>query len=381
MIRYQNSSEMAKRLADNVRQVISKDAGLFDFRRTDVPPLLLIIDRRDDPVTPLLNQWTYQAMVHELLTIKNNRIDLSKVPGISSDLQEVVLSSEHDEFYANNLYNNFGEIGSNIKGLMDEFQAKTQNNKKIESIADMKAFVENYPQFKKMSGTVAKHVTVVGELSRLVSKYNLMEVSEVEQDLVCQSDHNEALKKIRALIVNERVREVDACRLVALYGLRHENHSNNDYVGLLQTLNRRGISDKNKAMVRSIKDFGGSRMRGSDLFGQKGAITMTKKFFQGMKGVENIYTQHTPLLQETLDQLIKGKLKEASFPYLGTGQLKNRPQDVIVFMVGGITYEEAFAVYNLNKTTPGVRIVLAGTCIHNSTSFMEEVSVAQQGMY
>ncbi len=33
----------------------------------DVPPLLLILDRSDDPLTPLLNQWTYQAMVHELL--------------------------------------------------------------------------------------------------------------------------------------------------------------------------------------------------------------------------------------------------------------------------------------------------------------------------
>ncbi len=46
-------------------------------------------------------QWTYQAMVHELLHINNNRISLADVPGISRDLQEVVLSSEHDEFYAN----------------------------------------------------------------------------------------------------------------------------------------------------------------------------------------------------------------------------------------------------------------------------------------
>ena len=34
---------------------------------------MLIVDRRDDPVTPLLAQWTYQAMVHELLGISNNR--------------------------------------------------------------------------------------------------------------------------------------------------------------------------------------------------------------------------------------------------------------------------------------------------------------------
>ncbi len=38
-------------------------------------------------------------MLHELLTINNNRINLSDVPGVSKDLKEVVLSQEHDEFY------------------------------------------------------------------------------------------------------------------------------------------------------------------------------------------------------------------------------------------------------------------------------------------
>lgn len=54
--------------------------------------------------------------------------------------------------------------------------------------------MENYPQFKKMSGTVSKHVTVVGELSRLVAERNLLEVSEVEQELACQNDHSSALQ-------------------------------------------------------------------------------------------------------------------------------------------------------------------------------------------
>jgi hypothetical protein len=40
-----------------------QESGLFDFRRTEVSPLLLVIDRRDDPLTPLLNQWTYQVFL------------------------------------------------------------------------------------------------------------------------------------------------------------------------------------------------------------------------------------------------------------------------------------------------------------------------------
>lgn len=69
----------------------------------------------------------------------------------------------------------------------------------------------------------------------------------------------------------------------------------------------------------------------------------------------------------------------ASAPMRGTGfilafclipsqhlRLYCRPQDIIVFIIGGATYEEALTVYNLNRTNPGVRIVLGGTTIHNT---------------
>ncbi|XP_077804782.1 vacuolar protein sorting-associated protein 45 isoform X4 [Macaca mulatta] len=357
-----------------VQQVITKEYELFEFRRTEVPPLLLILDRCDDAITPLLNQWTYQAMVHELLGINNNRIDLSRVPGISKDLREVVLSAENDEFYANNMYLNFAEIGSNIKNLMEDFQKKKpKEQQKLESIADMKAFVENYPQFKKMSGTVSKHVTVVGELSRLVSERNLLEVSEVEQELACQNDHSSALQNVKRLLQNPKVTEFDAARLVMLYALHYERHSSNSLPGLMMDLRNKGVSEKYRKLVSAVVEYGGKRVRGSDLFSPKDAVAITKQFLKGLKGVENVYTQHQPFLHETLDHLIKGRLKENLYPYLGPSTLRDRPQDIIVFVIGGATYEEALTVYNLNRTTPGVRIVLGGTTVHNTKSFLEEV--------
>lgn len=38
------------------QQIITKEYELFDFRKTEVPPVLLILDRSDDAITPLLNQ-------------------------------------------------------------------------------------------------------------------------------------------------------------------------------------------------------------------------------------------------------------------------------------------------------------------------------------
>lgn len=40
-------------------------------------------------------------MVHELIGIKNNIVNLRNVPGISKELEEIILSAEYDEFYEN----------------------------------------------------------------------------------------------------------------------------------------------------------------------------------------------------------------------------------------------------------------------------------------
>lgn len=100
---------------------------------------------------------------------------------------------------------------------------------------------------------------------------------------------------------------------------------------------------------------------------------------QGLKGVENVYTQHNPVLREILEDLIKSKLREDVFPFLGGAPSSRRVQDVVVFVVGGTTYEEAFVVHQLNKSNGGVRVVLGATHVHNTASFLAEVQQATEG--
>ena len=194
LIRYEKNSLMAKKLATEVRYQMTQEDQLFDFRKTDTPPILLILDRRDDPITPLLTQWTYQAMVHEVLGIHHDRVDLSDVPDVRPELKEIVLSQDQDPFFKKNMYLNFGDLGGNIKDYVEQYQSKTQSNASIDSIADMKRFVEDYPEFRKLSGNVSKHVTLVGELSRRVGEDSLLDVSELEQSLACSDNHAGDLK-------------------------------------------------------------------------------------------------------------------------------------------------------------------------------------------
>ena len=76
---------MCERLAKALDHLTSsEERELFDYgaRTGEAAPLVLLLDRRDDPVTTLLSQWTFQAMVHELIGIQSGRVDLKGAPGV-----------------------------------------------------------------------------------------------------------------------------------------------------------------------------------------------------------------------------------------------------------------------------------------------------------
>ncbi|KAL9601852.1 MAG: hypothetical protein Q9219_002203 [cf. Caloplaca sp. 3 TL-2023] len=384
LIRYEKNSLMAKKLATEVRYQMTQEELLFDFRKTDTPPILLLIDRRDDPITPLLTQWTYQAMVHELLGISNGKVDLSDVPDIRPELKEIVLSQDQDPFFKKNMYLNFGDLGGNIKDYVEQYQTKTQNSAAIESIADMKRFVEDYPEFRKLSGNVSKHVTLVGELSRRVGTDGLLDASELEQSLACNDNHGNDLKSLQRLISLPQLSSENKLRLVALYSIRYEKHPSNALPMLLDLLTAAGnVSSRRVDLISKLLAYHHSLQAPppsggfSDLFESASIFSGARDRFRGLQGVENVYTQHSPRLEATLQNLIKARLKEQQYPFVeGGGSTRDKPQDIVVFMIGGATYEEAKMVAQVNASSPGIRVVLGATAIHNSTTFLEEVEDA-----
>lgn len=61
---------------------------------------------------------------------------------VKKDFQEAVLSYRQDEFFHKNMYANFGDIGSAVKELVDDFQKQTTNTKRINTIEDMQVSLQ-----------------------------------------------------------------------------------------------------------------------------------------------------------------------------------------------------------------------------------------------
>ncbi|KAM5562436.1 vacuolar protein sorting-associated protein 45 [Rosa sericea] len=378
VIRYQRTSDIAKRIAQETAKLMyQQESGLFDFRRTEISPLLLVIDRRDDPVTPLLNQWTYQAMVHELIGIQDNKVDLKSIGKFPKDQQEVVLSSEQDGFFKKNMYENFGDIGMNIKQLVDEFQHISKSNQNIQTIEDMAKFVDSYPEYRKMHGNVSKHVSLVTEMSKLVEERKLMLVSQTEQELACNGGQMAAFEAVTNLLNNESVADIDRLRLVMLYALRYEKESPVQLMQLFNKLSSK-IAKYKPGLVQFLLKQAGVDKRTGDLFGNRDFLNIARNMARGIKGVENVYTQHQPLLSQTMESITKGRLRDVDYPFVGNHFQQGRPQEVIIFIVGGTTYEESRAVALQNATNSGIRFILGGSVVLNSKRFLKDLEEAQK---
>lgn len=66
-------------------------------------------------------------------------------------------------------------------------------------------------------------------------------------------------------------------------------------------------------------------------------------------------------------QLFKGKLSKSLFPYFGTEMPPSKLSTVMVFIIGGCTFEEAARVATLNASDSApAAVVLGGTMLLNS---------------
>ena len=143
----------------------------------------------------------------------------------------------------------------------------------------------------------------------------------------------------------------------------------------------------------------GADRRVGDLFGDATlASRLGAMAKQSLRGVENVYTQHTPPLAGLLEAAVRGRLKDADYPLAdpdaaaaaaAAGSPARPPRLVVAFIVGGATYAEARVVADANAAADrgegwaaGCRFVLGGTGgVLNSAAFLaalREIGAAER---
>lgn len=383
LIRYQTQSQQCKILAEKVAGMMKTEAIRNKAWRQEAPfdinSLLILVDRRYDLITPVVNKWNYYSMIHELFNIRMNQINLVDAPNRQpKDPKEMLISVEQDQFFGDNYSKNYGELGIRLKAAVENLKSATKSQVKVETIEDMKRFIDEYPETRRYASNLHNHVFLMSELTRQVSEHNLINVSECEQELACNlASTKDILKKIRQLVSSSTVRPIDALRLVSLYTVCRSEKSSSTFNlnELMKLLKSRGdIKPEELEFIGQLRKFDISKPRNPLL--DETVQQVTRMIVQGVKGVENVLTQHKPHLSRMLDDLKKCRLREAEFAFCGERYKEEAPRRVVVFFVGGLSYEEAIVADQFNRASLGpntMQVAIGGTSMHNFKSFMDEV--------
>uniref|UniRef100_A0A8C9GSZ0 Vacuolar protein sorting-associated protein 45 n=1 Tax=Piliocolobus tephrosceles TaxID=591936 RepID=A0A8C9GSZ0_9PRIM len=365
---------------------------------------MIIIDRREDPVTPLLTQWTYQAMLHELVGINNNTINLNnnssnnnsgsssnsiisynstidRSNGINkrkdSDINEIekdkiVMSCNYDSFYNEHLFDNFGDLGQAVNNYVNYYQEETAKKSKIESIDDIEKFIELFPNYKKLSNNVTKHVNILHSLSTILEKRQLFMISEIEQDIFMYNKKNEHIKKVLDLIKNDKYTNYDVLRVSLLFCLKYEDK---ELIKIIKNeLIKRNINQKQIILIDALLLYSNVQIRNNKLFKEQSLLNYAKSTIsRTIIGTPNVLTLHKSYIYFLLEDLIKSKLNNQI--YTTTNLLNIEPNmnktvnSIIIFFIGGATYEEYKDIKQLSKKY-NIQFLLGSTQIHNSQSFL-----------
>ena len=231
---------------------------------------------------------------------------------------------QNDPFFNKHLNATFGDLGGAVKKMVDSHTASMNEKKNMKSVQDMQKFVENYGKYLSHSGMVSKHVAILTELSSLVNKKKLLDLSSIEQEIVCGNLPKDHFKDVERQISNPNIPDFDKLRLGIIYCLRYESHTTN--IGKIRALLRENLtneeSKKDVELINIMLRKFGSKERSTALFEEEekgNFLQKIKRSVTNVQGVENIYTQHDPLLHKLLEKTIKRKLPVTEYPVYGNG--------------------------------------------------------------
>lgn len=402
IIKYEKNSKMAGKLATALNYEINSNSQLFDHLEPKMykSPLVLIMDRKNDPITPLLFPWTYQSMVNELLGINNanNTVDLSHLSGVGEELKTVIMNENQDPFYSKCMYRNFGDLSTLLKQYVDDYKTKTKTNSNISSIKDMKFFLENYPEYKKMSLNLSKHMLLTSEIDKQINGQRIWETSEFEQNMCSSADtshHDQDLEELKMFLGDiakpdgsdwKPLDDMIKLKLLSLYALKYESYPNNQINAILKSSNK-PIFNK---FIPVLLKYAGQRSRaaGEDgaIFNKvgspSGAANHVAALFNNFSGKnngmsDNAFMQFQPRISVLLEKLVKSRVGLSGDTFVNinnsVSESKVAPSEIVIFMVGGVCYEEARIIDEINQNTDDVRIVIGGTHTLNSKSFINNL--------
>uniref|UniRef100_A0A093V8V1 Protein transport protein sec1 n=1 Tax=Talaromyces marneffei PM1 TaxID=1077442 RepID=A0A093V8V1_TALMA len=402
-------------LCSHLARFVQDEIDSYASTNRNFPPqsprprgVLLIVDRSLDLYSPLVHEFTYQAMAHDLLPIKEgDKVTYKTVINEGSTKEQVtdMEIGEHDRVWVDYRHLHMKDV---LEKLADDFarfraanpQFAEENDKvTVNTIKDMLAGLSDFQEGKN---AYTLHLNMAQECMNFFQERNLLELSSVEQSLATGLDEdykkpkNLAIQLVR-LIDEQSVVTPDRLRLILLYLLYRDGLLKGDIRKLLAHAK---LPPQDAEIVYNL-DLLGARVEKP----LKDTKPPTQPLFPPKQPAATeeqdiSLSRFEPNVKRMLEEQIKGTLDSTIFPYtrphtdtdsvmrdqISQSSLRSaKPtwartrgsgdqprQRIVVFMAGGATFSEARACYEVSQTS-NKDIFLATSHMLNPGLFIRQI--------
>jgi syntaxin-binding protein 1 len=388
-------------------------------KKVDDRTTLLILDRTLDPVAPVLHEFTYQAMIFDLIDIKKDCTYEYTYNNGTKEIKKEVLLDEHDFLWPKLRHMHIADC---INKVIEDFNAFLKTNKAVKlnnaskrtgvtSLKEMAAAMKEMPQFQEMFAKYSLHIRLAGECMDNYKGKELEKIATVEQDLATgQTSDGRSVKKsvlikdLSDLLQDRSISDEDKMRLLITYiGAEEGKASDRE-----ELIDLSALSNAEKKAVEAISLFTDPIEKGS-----RERVQMAKERKKGRNTGEQVpyaVSRYVPVLKRVLQDMFEEQLSKREFPYLGeeprdggsssggrkkatslksasrkrtASKGKERDEEemgprVIVFIAGGVTYSEVRSAYELTESS-NREVIIGGSSLLTPKKFLEGLTAVSGG--
>lgn len=299
-------------------------------------PLLIILDRDFDFVTPTRHGMSYSELIHDTLGIKNNKVDVQEATGTASyDIDT------DTEFYSKNRFLDFPTVADTVERELHEYKkelALRSITDKSDKAAVQKA-LESVPYLQKKSVIINSHLNICTKMLAEVKRRKLDDLYRMGLEF----DRNEIME------LSDQAEPLDLLRLC---------------ISLISTKNADLIEPilQKKRMSTDILQYFTAKQRTDGGFAQK-VMSM-------------LFKQTSPLcekIEEILGLIRSKNYKKLDYHDLtGNGIFFSEVSSIFVYIHGGATYGELCAVKEIERKYK-MPVILGGSEILNAEEYLRQI--------
>ncbi|KAK1616952.1 hypothetical protein QYE76_022469 [Lolium multiflorum] len=309
------------KIAAGVWNNLSKyKTSIPEFPQTETCELL-IVDRSVDQIAPIIHEWTYDAMCHDLLFMDGNKY-VHEVPsknGSASEKREVLLE-DHDPVWLELRHAHIADASERLHDKMTHFVSKNKAAQLHQartgaelSTRDLQKMVQALPQYSDQIDKLSLHVEIAGKLNSIIREQCLRDVGQLEQDLVFgDAGTKELINFFRTQLGVSRENKL---RLLMIYAaINPEKFESDKGTKLMQLA---GLSADDMIAVNNMRCLSADTKKASG-----GGFTLKfdvhKKKHGHRKertGEESAWalSRFYPVLEELIEKLSKGELPKDEY--------------------------------------------------------------------